>query len=175
MSIKNHLLILHCCCCSSVASEDTSLLCPSPSPGVYSNSRPLSQWCHPIMSSSVIPFSSCLQSFPAPGSFPMSQFFTSSGQSIAALASASVLPMNIQGWFSLGWTGLISLPSKGLPKVFSNTTIQKHQFWEKQQITHKGTPIRITAYLSIETLQARRKWQDILKVMKENNLQLRLL
>ena len=155
--------------------QHTRLPCPSPAPRAYSNSCPLSQWCHPIMSSSVVPFSSCLQSFPAPGSFPMSQFFTSSGQSIAALASASVLPMNIQGWFSLGWTGLISLPSKGLPKVFSNTTIQKHQFWEKQQITHKGTPIRITAYLSIETRQARRKWQDILKVMKENNLQLRLL
>ena len=131
MSIKNHLLILHCCCCSSVASEHTSLLYPSPSPGVYSNSRPLSQWRHPTISFSVVPFSSCLQSFPAPRSFPVSQFFASSGQSIAASASASasILPMNIQRWFSLGWTGLISLQSKGFLRVFSSTTVQKHQFF----------------------------------------------
>ena len=82
--------------------------CPSPTPGIYSNSCPLSPWCHPTISSSVIPFSSCLQSFPASGSFPMSQFFTSGGQRIGASASASVLPMNIQDWFPLGWTGLIS-------------------------------------------------------------------
>ena len=88
--------------------------CPSPTPGACSNSCPSSQWCHPTISSSVIPFSSCLQSFPASGSFQMSQFFTSGGQSIGVSASASVLPMNIQDWFPLGWTGLISLPSKGL-------------------------------------------------------------
>ena len=96
---------------------------------VCSNSCPLSQWSHPIISSSVIPFSSCLQSFPASGSFPMSQFFTSGGQSIGVSASASVLPMNIQDWFPLGWTGWISLQSKGLSRVFSNTTVQKHQFF----------------------------------------------
>ena len=98
--------------------------CPSPIPGVYSNSCPLSQWCHPTISSSVIPFSSCLQSFPASGSFPVSQFFTSDGQSIGVSASTSVLPMNIQHWFPLGWTGWISLLSKGLPRVFSNTTFK---------------------------------------------------
>ena len=94
----------------------------------YSNSCPLSQWCHPTISSSVIPFS-CLQSFPASGSFPMSQFFASSGQRIRASASASILPMNLQNWFTLGWTGWISLQSKGLSRVFSITTIQKHQFF----------------------------------------------
>ena len=91
---------------------------------VYSNSRPLSRWCHPTISSSVIPFSSCLQSFPASGSFPMSQLFTSGSQSIGVSASASVLPMNIQDWFPLGWTGWISLQSKGLSRVISNTTVQ---------------------------------------------------
>ena len=99
--------------------------CPSPSPGVHSNSRPSSWWCHPTISSSVVPFSSCLQSFPASGSFPRSQFFTSGGQSIGVSASASVLPMNIQNWSPLGWTGLISLQSKGLSRVFSNTIVQK--------------------------------------------------
>ena len=99
--------------------------CPSPTPGVYSNSCPLSQWCHPTISSSVIPFSSHLQSFPESGSFPVSQFFASGGQSIGVSASVSVLPMNIQDWFPLGWTGWISLLSKGLSRVFSNTTIQK--------------------------------------------------
>ena len=97
--------------------------CPSPSPGVHSNSCPSSQWCHPTISSSVIPFSSCLQSFPASGSFPTSQFFISCGQSIRVSASPSVLPMNIQDWFPLGWTGWISLQSKGLSRVFSNTTV----------------------------------------------------
>ena len=96
---------------------------PSPTPGVYSNSCPLSRCCHPTISSSVIPFS-CLQSFPASRSFPVSQLFTSGGQSIGISASASVLPMNIQHWFPLGWTGLISLQSKGLSRVFSNTTVQ---------------------------------------------------
>ena len=97
---------------------------PLPTPGVYSNSCPSSQWCHPAISSSVILFSFCLQSFPASGSFPMSQFFTSGGQSVGVSVSASVLPMNIQGWFPLGWTGWISLQSKGLSRVFSNTTVQ---------------------------------------------------
>ena len=106
--------------------------CPSPTPGVYPNSRPLSWWCHPTISSSVIPFSSCPQSFPASGCFPMSQFFTSGGQSIGVSASASVLLMNIQDWFPLGWTGWISLQSKGLSRVFSNTTVQKHQFFGTQ-------------------------------------------
>ena len=100
--------------------------CPSPPPGVYSNSCPSSWWCHPAISSSVVPFSSHLQSFPASGSFQMSQLFTSGGQSIGASASASVLPMNIQGWFPLGLTGLISLQFKGLSRVFSSTTIWKH-------------------------------------------------
>ena len=105
--------------------------CPSPTPGVYPNSCPLSWWCHATISSSVIPFSSCLQSFPASGSFQMSQLFTSGGQSIGVSASASVLPMNIQDWFPLGWTGWILL-SKGLSRVFSNTAIQKHQFFSSQ-------------------------------------------
>ena len=104
----------------------TRLCCSSPTPGTYSNSCPESQWCHPTIWSSVIPFSSCLQSFPASGSFPMSQFFASGGQNIRVSASASVLSMNIQEWFPLGWTGLISLQSKGLSRIFSNTTVQKH-------------------------------------------------
>ena len=100
--------------------------CPSPTPRVYSNSHPLSQWCHPTISSSVVTFSSHLQSFPSSGSFQMSLLFASGGQNIGT--SASVLPMNIQGWFPLGLTGLISLQSKGLWRVFSNTSAQKHQF-----------------------------------------------
>ena len=114
------------------ALQHTRLPCPSPTPGACSNSCQLSQWCHPIISSSVIPFSSCSQSFPASGSFPMSRLFTSGGQSIGASASASVLPVNIQGWFPLGLTGLISLLSKGLSRVFSSTTIWKHQFFGTQ-------------------------------------------
>ena len=109
--------------------QHSKLPCPSLSPRVYSNSCPLSQWCHPTISSSVIPFSSYLQSFPASGSFQMCQLFTSGGQSIRFSASASVLPMNTQDWFPLGWTGWISLQSKGLSRVFSNTTVQKHQFF----------------------------------------------
>ena len=106
--------------------------CPSPTPGVHSNPCPLSQWCHPTTSSSVNSFSSCPQSFPASGSFPMSQLFTSGGQSIGVSASTSVLPMNTQDWSSLGWTGWISLQSKGLSRVFPNTTVQKHQFFGAQ-------------------------------------------
>ena len=99
--------------------------CPSPTLGACSNSCPRSRWCHPIISSSVFPLSSSLQSFPASGSFPMSQFFTSGGQRIGVSASASVLPMNSQDWSPLGWTGWISLQSKGLSRVFSNTTVKK--------------------------------------------------
>ena len=103
--------------------------CPSPTHGVHSDSRPLSQWCHLTISSSVISFSSCLQSFPESGSFPVSQLFASGGQRIGVSASASVLPMTIQDWFPLGLTGLISLQSKGLSRIFSNTKVQKHQFF----------------------------------------------
>ena len=106
--------------------------CPSPTPAVYPNPCPLSRWCHPTISSSVIPFSSHLQSFPASGSFQMSQFFASGGQSIGDSASTSVPPMNTQDWSPLGWTGWISLQSKGLSRVFSNTTVQKHQLFGAQ-------------------------------------------
>ena len=104
---------------------------PSPTPRVHSDSRPSSQWCHPAISSSVVPFSSCLQSFPVSGPFQISQFFAPGGQ-IGASASASVLPMNIQDWFPSGLTGLISLQFKGLSRIFSNTTVQKHQFFGAQ-------------------------------------------
>ena len=106
--------------------------CPSPTPGVYSNSRPLSWWCHPTISSSVVSFSFHLQSFPASGSFPRSQFFPSGGQRMGVSASALVLPVNIQDWFTLGWTDWISLQSKGLSRVFSNTRVQKYQFFRAQ-------------------------------------------
>ena len=106
--------------------------CPSPTPSVHSNLRPLSRWCHPAISTSVVPFSSCPQSLPASGYFPISQLFPWDDQSIAVLASASVLPMNTQDWSPLGWTGWISLQSKGLSRVFSNTTVQKHQFFGAQ-------------------------------------------
>ena len=106
--------------------------CPPPTSGAYSNSCPSSQWCHPTISSSVVLFSSCLQSFPASGSFPRSQFFASGGQSIGVSASAPVLRVNIQDWFPLGLTGWLSLQSKGLSRIFSNTTVQKHQFFSTQ-------------------------------------------
>ena len=106
--------------------------CPSPTPGVYPKSCPLIPWCHPAISPSVIPFSSCPQSPPASGSFPMSQLFTSGGQSIGVSASTSVLPMNTQDWSPLGWTGWISLQPKGLSRVFCSTTVQKHQFFSAQ-------------------------------------------
>jgi len=109
--------------------QHARLPCPSPTPGAYSNLCPSNQWCHPTISSAVVPFTSNLQSFPASLSFPMNQFFVSGGQSIGVSASASVLPMNIQDWFPIGWTGWISLQSKGLSRVFSNTTAQKHQFF----------------------------------------------
>ena len=113
-------------------SQHTRPPCPSPTPGVHSNPCPLCRWCHPTFSSSVIPFSSCPQSCPASGSFQMSQFFTSGGQSIGFSVSASVLPMNIKDWSPLGWAGWISLQSRGLSRVFSNTTVQKHQFFGTQ-------------------------------------------
>ena len=112
--------------------QHTRIPCPSPTPRAYSNSCPLIQWCHSTISSFFIPFSSCLQSCPASGSFQMSQFFTSGGQSIVVSASASVLPRNIHDRFLLGWTGWISLQSKGLSGVFSNIAVQKHQFFSNQ-------------------------------------------
>ena len=112
--------------------EHTRLPCSSPTPRVYSNSCPSCRWCHPTISSSVIPFSSCPQSLPASGSFPMSQLFAWGGQSIGVSASASVLPMNTQDWSPLGWSGWISLKSKEPSRVFSNTTVQKHQFFSAQ-------------------------------------------
>ena len=112
--------------------QHTRLPCLSPSSRACSNSCSLSQWCHPTNSSSVVPFSSCLQSFPASGSFPIRYFFTSGGQSTGASASASVLPMNIQDWFPLGLTSLLSLQFKRLSRIFSNTTVQKHEFFSVQ-------------------------------------------
>ena len=106
--------------------------CPSPISGVYPNSCPWSRWCHPAISSSVIPFSSCPQSLPASESFPMSQLFAWGGQSIGVSTATSVLPMDSQDWSPFGWTGWISLQSKGLSRVFSNTTVQKHQFFSAQ-------------------------------------------
>ena len=117
--------------------------CLSPTPGVDSNSCPLSRWCHPTISSSVvIPFSSCLQSFPASGSFQISHFFASGGQSTGVSASASVLPKDIQDWSLLGLTGLISLQSKGVSRVFSNTTVQKHQLFSAQLSSQSNSHIR---------------------------------
>ena len=112
--------------------QHARLPCPSPTPGDYSSSCPLSWWCHPTISSSVIPFSSHLQSFPASESFQMSRFFASGGQSIGVSASESVLPVNTQDWFPLGWAGWISLLSKKLSRIFSNITFQKHQFFGVQ-------------------------------------------
>ena len=122
-------------------SQHTRSPCPSPTPEVYPNSCPLSQWCHPAISSSVIPFFSCPQSLPASGSFTMSQLFISGGQSTGVSASASVLPMNNQDWSPLGWTCWISLLSKGLSRVFSNTTVQKHQFFCTQLSSQSNSHI----------------------------------
>ena len=129
--------------------------CPSSTPGVYSNSCPLSQWCHPAVSSSVIPFSSCLQSFPASGSFQMSQFFTSGGQRTGVLSSASVLPMNIQDWFPLGWTGWISFQSKGLSKSLlqhhsSKASILQHSAFFTVQLSHPYMTTGKTIALTIQ-------------------------
>ena len=116
--------------------------CPTPTPGVYPNPCPSSWWCHPTILSSVVPFSSCPQSVPASGSFQMrSQLFASGGQSIGVSASTSVLPMNSQDWSPLGWTGWISLQSKGLSRVFSSTTVQKHQFFGAQPSSQSNSHI----------------------------------
>ena len=115
--------------------------CPSPTHGVHPNPCPSSRWCHPTISSSVIPFSSCPQSFPVSGSFPVSQLFASGGHSIVVSASTSILPMNTQDWTPLGWTGWISLQSKGLSRVFSNTTVQKHQFFGIQLSSQSNSHI----------------------------------
>ena len=121
--------------------QHTKLPCPSPTSRAYSDSSPSSWWCHPTISSSVIPFASCLQSFPASGSFQMSQFFALGGQSIGVSASASVLPMNIQDWFPLGWMGWISLQSKGFSRVFPNTTVKNHQFFGAQLSSQSNSHI----------------------------------
>ena len=115
--------------------------CPSPTPAVHPNPCLLSRWCHPTISSSVVPFSSCPQSFPASGSFQMNQLFASGGQSIGVSASKSVLPMNTQDWSPLGWTGWISLQSKGLSRVISNTTVQDHQFFGTQLSSQSNSHI----------------------------------
>ena len=122
-------------------SQHTRPPCPSPTPGVYSNSCPSSQWCHPAISSSVIPFSSFPQSFPASASFPMSQLFAWGGQSIAVSALTWVLPMNTQDWSPLEWTSWITMQSKGLSRVFSNTTVQKHQFFSAQLSSQSSSHI----------------------------------
>ena len=122
-------------------SQHTGPPCPSQTPRVHPNPCPSSHWCHPTISSSVVTFSSCPQSFPASGSFQMSQLFASGGQSIGVSASASVLPMNIQDWSPLGWTGWISLQSRGLSRVSSNTTVQKHQFFSAQLSSQSNSHI----------------------------------
>ena len=139
--------------------QHVRLSCPSPTAGAYSNSCPLNQWCHPTISSSVIPLPSHLQSLPAPGSFKMSQFFATDGQNIGILASASVLPMNIQDWFPLGWTSWISLQFKGFSRVFSNTTVQKHQFFGAQPC------IWSHPYMATRKTIALNRWTYVSKVM----------
>ena len=129
--------------------------CPSPTPRAYSNSCPSSWWCHPTISSSIVPFS-CFLSLPASGSFPVSRFFPSGGQSIVILASALVFPMNIQDWYPLGWTGLISLQSKGLSRVFSNTTVQRSAFFTVQ-LSH--------SYMTTGKTIALTRWTFVGKVM----------
>ena len=135
--------------------------CPSPTPRACSNSCPLSWWCHPTISSSVVPFSSCLQSFSASRSFPLSQFFASGGQSIGASASTSVIPVNIQDWFPLGLTGWISSQPKGFSRVLSNTTVQNHQFLSTQlslwSISH--------SYMTTGKTIALTRWAFVSKVM----------
>ena len=141
--------------------QHARLPCPSPSSGACSNSCPLNQWCHPTISSAAIPFF-CLQSFPASGAFLMSQLFTLGGQSIGVLASTSVLPMKIQDWFPLGWTGLISSQSNGLPRIFSYTSVQKIQFFSTQLffILHLSHP-----YLTTGKTIAWTRWTIVGKVM----------
>ena len=146
--------------------QHARLPCPSPIPGTCSNSHPSSQWCDPTISSSVVPYSFCLQSFPASGSFQRSQCFTWGGKSIGVSVSASVLPMNIQDWFPLGWTGLISLQSKGLSRDFSNNTVQKHQFFGTK-LSPRGSDGKASVYQCgrpgfnswVGKIPWRRKWQ----------------
>ena len=140
--------------------QHARLPCPSPTPRAYSNSCPLSRWCHPTISSSVVPFSSRLQSFPASGSFQMSQFFASGGQSIGGSASTSVLPMNTQDQPTLGWTGWISLQSEELSRVFSNTTVQKHLRRSALFTVQISYP-----YITIEKTIALTRWSFVDKVM----------
>ena len=135
---------------------------PSPSSRARSNLCPLSRWCHSTIPSSVVPFPSSLQSFPAPGSFPMSHFFASGGQSIGVSTSASVLPMNIQDWFPLEWTGWISLLSKGLSRVFSNTTVRKHQFLGAQLSLWSSSHIHAAMH---DYCIALTRWTSVGKVM----------
>ena len=125
--------------------------CPSPTPGVYSNSCPSSRWCHPDISSSVVPFSSCPQSLPVSGSFPVSQLFPWGGQSIGVSASASAFPMNNQDWCPLGWTGWTSLQARGLSRVFSNTTVQKHWFFGAQFSSQSNSHIHTWPLVSIKS------------------------
>ena len=127
---------------------------PSSSPGVYSNPCPLSRWCHSTISSPVIPFSSCLQSFPASGSFQMSQLFVSGSQNIGVSASTSVLPVNVQDWFPLGWTVWNSLQSNRLSRVFSNTTVQKHQFFSAQLSLYSDS------HIHTRLLEKQKLWLD---------------
>ena len=134
--------------------------CPSPTPGVHSNSRPSSRWCHPAISSAVVPFSSCPQSLPASRSFPMSQLFAGGGQSTRVSALASFLPKNTQHWSPLQWTGWISLQSKGLSRVFSNTTFQKHQFFGAQPSVQLSHP-----YMTTGKTIALIRWTLVDKVM----------
>ena len=145
--------------------QHARLPCPSPTPRTYSHSCLQSQWCHPTISSSVIPFSSCLQSSPAPGSFQMSQFFTSGGQSIGV--SAWVLPKKSQGWSPSEWTGWISLQSEGLSRVFSNTTVQKHQLFELLELRHSAFFIVQLShpYMTTGKTIALTRWTFIGKVM----------
>ena len=140
--------------------QHTRLPCPSPTPRACSNSCPLSQRCHPIISSSVVPFSSCLWSFPASGSFPMIWLFASDDQSIGASSSASVLPMNIQDWFPLEWTGWISLQFKGLSRVFSNTIVQKHQFYGTQLSLYSNSHIQTWSWKNHSFDQTDLCWQS---------------
>ena len=137
--------------------------CPSPTPRVYSNSCPLSWWCHPAISSSVIPFSSCPQSFPASGCFQMSQLFASGGQSNGVSASISVLPKDTQNWSPLGWTGWISLQSKGLSVVFSNTTVQKHKFLSAQLKKKELKSLKKSRMMIMRS----REWGKLVKVVEE--------
>ena len=132
----------------------------SPAPGVYLNSCPLGRWCHPTISSSVVPFFSCLKSSPPSESFQMSQFFPCGGQSIGVSALASVLPMNIQDWFPLGWAGWISLQSKGLSRVFSNTTVQKHQFFGTQLSSQSNSHIHTWLVEKPQLWQTDLCWQS---------------